>query len=251
MVTKTQNGFLELRNVRVEFDRRVALRGMSLHVMKQEIVGIIGPNGAGKTTLFNVICGQVKPTDGAIHFNNEDITRWPPHRICHAGVARTFQIAKPFPEMSVQQNVLVGLWFGSKKQYGSLTEQAEAEELLELVHLSAKSKLPAKDLTLSEQRRLEIARALATSPQFLLLDEVAAGLSPHAIKEMAELIKTLRHQGLTLLLTDHFLTLTSKVSDRLVALDQGEIIMEGKPGEVLQSAEVASAYLGERPTRNL
>lgn len=251
MDAKTQNSILELKDVKVVFGQRVVLRDISLFVEKQEILSIIGPNGAGKTTLFDIICGQARPAEGIVRFDDRDITRWPPHRICHAGIARTFQVARPFPEMSVLQNIFVGLWFGGKVEYKSTTGQAEAEELLELVHLSEKSKLPAKDLTLSEQRRLEIARALATNPRFLLLDEVAAGLSPHAIKEMAEVIKKLRRQGLTLLLIDHFLTLTGKVSDRLVALDQGEIIMEGKPGEVLQSDEVISAYLGERPKRNL
>ena len=153
--------------------------------------------------------------------------------------------------MSVLQNICIGMWFGGKRRYESITGQAEAEKLLELVQLSKKRDMAAGELTLSEQRRLEIARALATSPQFLLLDEAAAGLSPHGIKEMAELIRKLRQQGLTLLLTDHFLTLTGKVSDRLVALDQGEIIMAGKPAEVLHSDEVISAYLGERQKENL
>lgn len=246
MGAKTPNILLKLEGISVEFQERAALRHIGLNVEQQEIVAVIGPNGAGKTTLFNVICGQVKPSSGTIHLDGRDITRWPSHRICHQGIARTFQIARPFPQMSTRQNILMGLWFGARKPYGSPAAQARAEELLELVHLSPKVDLPAKELTLSEQRRLEIARALATNPRFLLLDEVAAGLSPHAIKEMAELIKTLRQQGLTLLLTDHFLTLTSKVSDRLVALDQGEIIMEGKPDQVLQSANVISAYLGER-----
>lgn len=246
MAAATRKICLELRHVRVEFERQTALRDISLAVEEQEIVSIIGPNGAGKTTLFNVICGQLKPTKGSVHFLGSDITHWPSHRICHAGIARTFQIARPFPEMTALENVLIGSWFGKKKQRSSSIPTEEAEELIHLVHLSQKTHSPAKDLTLSEQRRLEVARALATKPQLLLLDEIAAGLSPQAIKEAVELVKTLRKRGLTVLLIDHFLALTSKVSDRLVALDQGEIIIEGNPVEVLQSHAVVSAYLGER-----
>lgn len=240
---------LELRRVAVEFKRQRALKDISLAIREQEIVSVIGPNGAGKTTLFNIICGRIKPTRGEVLFRGRAITRWPPHRICHAGIARTFQIARPFPEMSVIENVLIGLWFG-KKRDGSekgRDERKEALELLEVVGLSHKRDLAARELTLSEQRRLEVARALATRPQLLLLDEIAAGLSPQAIKHSVELVKTLRGRGLTLLLIDHFLNLTEMVSDRLIALDQGEKIMEGKPSEVLQCPEVVYAYLGERP----
>lgn len=246
MAAATRKICLELCQVRVEFERQAALHDICLAVEEQEIVSIIGPNGAGKSTLFNVICGQLKPKQGSVHFFGTDITHWPPHRICHAGIARTFQIARPFPEMTALENVLIGSWFGKKQQKNSPIPTTEAEELIHLVHLSQKTHLPAKDLTLSEQRRLEVARALATKPRLLLLDEIAAGLSPQAIKEAVELVKTLRKRGLTVLLIDHFLALTSKVSDRLVALDQGEKIIEGTPAKVLESAEVVSAYLGER-----
>jgi len=246
MAAATHKSCLELHHISVQFERQSALRDVSLVVEEQEIVSVIGPNGAGKTTLFNVICGQLKPAEGSVYFKGCDITLWPAHRICHAGVARTFQIARPFPEMSVLENVLIGVWFGKKKQQRSLFPAEEAKELIHLVGLSHKSHSAAKHLTLSEQRRLEVARALATKPRLLLLDEIAAGLSPQAIKEAVELVKTLRKRGLTVMLIDHFLALTSKVSDRLIALDQGEIIVEGNPGEVLQSAEVVAAYLGER-----
>lgn len=241
--------FLKLARVSVDFDGHKVLHEVNLAVEQQEVVSIIGPNGAGKTTLFNVICGQVRPTEGAVYFAGRDITHWPAHRICHAGIARTFQITKPFPEMTALQNVLIGLWFGKRGKVPAATETRQGEDLLRLVQLSGKATTRAKDLTLSEQRRLEVARALATGPRLLLLDEMAAGLSPHAIAEAAELVTSLRDSGLTIILIDHFLTLTSKVSNRLVALDQGEIIAEGKPADVLQSSEVASAYLGERSAR--
>jgi branched-chain amino acid transport system ATP-binding protein len=237
---------LDIFNIWAELQGRPILRGISLPVQPQEIVSIIGPNGAGKTTLFNVICGQLRPARGSVAFHGIDITGWPPHRICHLGIARTYQIPRPFKEMTTLENVLVGSWFGKKQQHSSSHGTEKAMELLELMHLASKQDIPAKELTLSEQRRLEVARALATRPQLLLLDEIAAGLSPQAIKEAVELVKTLRHFGLTLIIIDHFLNLTSKVSDRLVAVDQGEKIIEGDPGEVLQSPEVISAYLGER-----
>jgi len=249
MVAATRKISLELDHVSIDFNGQKVLHDISLAVEEQEVVSIIGPNGAGKTTLFNVICGQARPASGSVYFHGSNITRWPPHKICRAGIARTFQIAKPFPEMTALENVLIGCWFGKKEQLSPLQQHQESEHLLSLVQLSSKSNTPARELTLSEQRRLEVARSLATKPRLLLLDEIAAGLSPHAIMEATELVKSLNNSGLTVILIDHFLALTSKVSDRLIALDQGEIILEGKPAEVLQSQEVVSAYLGERTAR--
>ena len=230
----------------MEFGEQNVLKDVSFEIAEQEIVSIIGPNGAGKTTLFNIICGQVKPTRGNIRFHGEDITGWPAHRICRAGIARTFQNARPFPEMSAEENVLVGIRFGRKTDAERPENARGAIEMLELVGLGHKARTRAKYLTLSELRRLEVARALATRPHLLLLDEIAAGLSPQAIKHAVELVRTLRARGLTLLIIDHFLNLTAEVSDRLIALDQGEKIVEGKPSEVLECSEVISAYFGER-----
>jgi branched-chain amino acid transport system ATP-binding protein len=237
---------LELCNVRVSFNQRPVLRDVNLVVREREVVSIIGPNGAGKTTLFNVISGLARPEAGAVFFHGREVTHWSPHRICHAGIARTFQVARPFPEMTALENVQVALCFGRKAGAVFRQTRSEALELLELVGLLSKVDEPAKELTLSEQRRLELARALGTKPHLLLLDEVAAGLSPQAIKQAVELVKTLQSQGLTLLIIDHFLALTAKVSDRMAALDQGEKIMEGSPAEVMRHPEVVSAYLGER-----
>jgi branched-chain amino acid transport system ATP-binding protein len=236
---------LELINIGVVLGGRPVLRGISFTVRQGEIVSIIGPNGAGKTTLFNVITGRVHSSSGRILYQGREITGWPPHRICHAGITRTFQIARPFPEMTVRENVLIGSWFG-KPGTEVTSASAKARELLELVGLAHKAEAVAGELTLSEQRRLEVARALSTQPHLLLLDEIAAGLSPQAVSQAVELILTLRRRGLTLLIVDHFLNLTAKVSDRLVALDQGETIASGAPSEVIQHPEVVSAYLGER-----
>lgn len=238
---------LQLQNIGIEFDTQWELREIHLAVEEQEIVSIIGPNGAGKTTLFNIICGQIRPHRGTVHFCGQDITRWPPHRICHAGIARTFQIPRLFPEMSALENILIGVWFGKQSGDWRHRNRKQALQLLQRVGLEQKRDTAAKHLTLSEQRRLELGRALGTEPRLLLLDEIAAGLSPQAIKQTVELIEDLRREGCTLLIIDHFLSLTAKVSDRLIALDQGRIIVTGSPSEVLRYPAVVHAYLGQNP----
>ncbi len=247
MASEKREICLELRSLSICLAGSVVLKDVNIRVREQEIVSIIGPNGAGKTTLFNIICGNLRPTSGSVHYRSQEITGWPPHRICHAGIARTFQTTRPFPEMTARENVQVGLYFGKlgAKASGPAL-QLDADELLDLVGLARKRGTRGSDLTLSEQRRLEVARALATRPQLLLLDEIAAGLSPQAIKQAVELVRMLRGRGLTLILIDHFLNLTARVSDRLIALDQGELIADGDPESVLNSAEVIAAYLGER-----
>ncbi len=240
---------LELREVSKYYNGRRVLAGVNLTVAEREIVGIIGPNGAGKTTLFNLVTGLTPVSSGQVLFHGRDITGWPPHRLCHAGLARTFQIPRMFPEMTALENILVGAWFGKPERAARPSQpwpRQEARELLALVGLPHKADTVARDLTLSEQRRLEVARALATRPCLLLLDEIAAGLSPKAVKQVVELVDRLRERGLTLLIIDHFLNLTLKVSDRMVALDQGEIIAYGPPSQVMHHSEVLSAYLGVR-----
>ncbi len=242
---------LEVRGISVQFDRKRVLQDINLQVREGEIVSIIGPNGAGKSTLFNVITGLVPPQSGKILFFGRDITGSPPHRICRSGIARTFQIARPFPEMTSEENVFIGLWFG-REEGRFLNENAarqQARRFLQMVGLGHKASTPGKELTLSEQRRLEVARALATDPVLLLLDEIAAGLSPQAVAEAARLVRTLSRHGITILMVDHFLNLTARVSHRLLALDQGEVIAEGPPQKVLHHPEVLSAYLGERRSR--
>ncbi len=238
---------LSMENVGVMFDSQPVLKGIDLAVEEQTIVSIIGPNGAGKTTLFNVICGHVRPSVGRVFYRGREITRKQPHEICHAGISRTFQIPRPFPEMTALENVQMGIWFGKEAHADRGSEAPPtAADLLEIAGLTHKGQTRAKELTLSEQRRLEVARALGTRPRLLLLDEIAAGLSPSAIRQAVELVRTLREHGLTLLIIDHFLNLTARVSDRLIALDNGEIIVEGKPSEVLNSPSVIASYLGER-----
>jgi branched-chain amino acid transport system ATP-binding protein len=241
---------LEIHHLTVRFGTRTILKDVSFSVHEGEIVSLIGPNGAGKTTLFNVISGLVRAFSGDVIFLGRPITGWPAYKVCRAGIARTFQIARPFPDMTAEENVRIGLWFGKNPAESphALSDEREATDLLDLVGLHEKHHTPAKELTLSEQRRLEVARALATRPSLLLLDEIAAGLSPHAVNQAAQLVLSLRERGMTILLVDHFLNLTARVSDRLVALDQGEKIVEGSPQDVLHHPEVLSAYLGERET---
>ncbi|MGQ9484877.1 MAG: ABC transporter ATP-binding protein [Desulfosoma sp.] len=239
---------LEIHHLEVRFGTRTVLKDVSFAVHEGEIVSLIGPNGAGKTTLFNVISGLVRASSGDVIFMGRPITGWAPHRVCRAGIARTFQIARPFPEMTAEENVLIAMWFGKppSQEPHAMANKEKAAAWLHLVGLEEKRHTLGKELTLSEQRRLEVARALATRPSLLLLDEIAAGLSPYAVNQAAQLVQSLRERGMTILLVDHFLNLTARVSDRLVALDQGEKIVEGSPQEVLHHPEVLSAYLGER-----
>ncbi|NLI32004.1 MAG: ABC transporter ATP-binding protein [Deltaproteobacteria bacterium] len=244
MAAETSMPCLELRRIGIGFHGKPLLEEISFTVSEQEIVSFIGPNGVGKTTLFNIICGRSNPTSGAVIYRGMDITGWSPHRICHLGIARTFQISRPFPRMTVLENVLMGIWFGKEEQVGSQAGRDEALDLLNLVGLRHKAGQEGRDLTVSELRRLELARALATRPKLLLLDEIAAGLSPQAIREAVVLINALREQGLTLLIIDHFLNLTCQVSDRLIALCDGRLTASGRPADVLNSPEVIRAYFG-------
>ncbi len=238
---------LQLKSLNKTFNNFCALSNIDFSVSEGEIVGLVGPNGAGKTTLFNLICGRYKPSSGNILFNGIDITNLKPHAICRLGISRTFQSSRPFPRMNVLQNVLVGHVFGKGSSFHNRPEDRQsAKELLEIVGIPHKADTPADQLTLSEQRRLDLARALATRPKLLLLDEVAAGFSPVLVKQAIELINRVRKRGVTLLIIDHFLNLSLKVSDRLLALDHGEKIAEGPPYVVMRNPEVLRAYLGLR-----
>ncbi|MFZ5451988.1 MAG: ABC transporter ATP-binding protein [Thermodesulfobacteriota bacterium] len=237
---------LEVKGLRKRYGGHQVLREVSFSLQEGEIVGIVGPNGAGKTTLFNIISGWVPPSGGEVFFFGEKTTDWTPDRLCRGGMARTFQMPQVFPEMSVLENVMTGAWFGQPSPPSQAQAREQSRELLELVAMNASEAAPARELSLMQQRLLELARALATRPKLLLLDEIAAGLSLKAVKCLTNLILRLRTQGLTLLLTDHLLNLIMPVSDRLLALDQGEIIASGPPQEVIHDPEVESAYLGVR-----
>ncbi len=236
---------LTLKGIEVVRGQWPILHDLTFSLWKQEIVSIIGPNGAGKSTIFDVITGFLRPLRGEIRFRGIDITGKSPSSICHLGISRTFQIARPFPTMTAMENVLVAIAFGKARKVPIDRRMRErAHGFLETVGIAHKSDIIARSLTLSEQRRLEVARAMATEPELLLLDEFAAGLSPKAIDRALQLIETLRRQGLTLLITDHFLNVTARASDRIIAIDGGRIIASGRPTDVLKNPAVASAYLG-------
>jgi branched-chain amino acid transport system ATP-binding protein len=236
---------LTVRQLKKFFGDRLVLRDVSFSLPAGEILGLIGPNGAGKTTLFNIISGWQQPVSGSVVFRDRETTAWPPDRLSRAGLARTFQVPQIFPEMSATENVLMGAWLGPQK---SALPQAreEADRCLSLVGLMDKRHIRARDLPLPQQRLMELARALATRPRLLLLDEIAAGFSQSALKRLATGLLKLRAQGLTLLLTDHLFTLLEEVADRVLALDRGEIIAQGPPAELIHHPEVVSAYLGTR-----
>jgi branched-chain amino acid transport system ATP-binding protein len=237
---------LQVRGLSKQFGDQGVLREVTFSLEEGEALGIIGPNGAGKTTLFNLIAGWLAPSRGDIVFYGHNITHWPADRRGREGMARTFQIPQVFPEMGVLENVLMGAWFGRDPHPPEAQARETARGLLEMVGLGDKEAAPARELTLMQQRLLELARALATRPRLLLLDEIAAGLSLKAVKQLTDLMAKLRGQGLSLVLTDHLLNLVVPVSDRLLALDQGEIIAAGPPQTIIHDPRVEAAYLGTK-----
>ena len=238
---------LQLQELSKAFNGIYALSNINFTINEGEIVGLVGPNGAGKTTLFNLISGRLRPGSGKILFEGKDITGFKPHAVCKLGISRTFQSSRPFSRMSTLHNVLAGQVFGKGFFLHVRPEDEQmAHELLDVVGIAHKAETLAANLTLSEQRRMDLARALATRPKLLLLDEVAAGFSPVLVKQAIKLINRVRERGVTLLIIDHFLNLSLKVADRLLALDHGEKIAEGPPNIVMKNREVLRAYLGMR-----
>ncbi len=235
---------LEVHNLVKEFGGVVANDGVSLGLEQGEIVGLIGPNGAGKTTLFNCIAGFFKPTSGKVLFEGRDITGWPAHRVAKAGIARTFQSMKIMPNLTVEENVMIGAFSRTRVRQAARTE---AVEILELVDLVQEAESYPAELPIATQKRIELARALATKPKFLMLDEVAAGLNPLEIKEIIQALKLMREEkGLTLLLTEHVMEFIMAISERVIVLAVGRKIAEGTPEEVAREDKVIEAYLGER-----
>jgi branched-chain amino acid transport system ATP-binding protein len=235
---------LEGRGVTKYFGGLAAVNDVSFHIRPGEILGLIGPNGAGKTTLFNLIAGVYRPDRGTIRFGGQDIGGQPPNVVCKLGIARTFQITKPFLEMTVLENALVGAFFGHRQNRQMEEAKERAFGTLKRVGLVAKAEKRARSLNLVERKRLEVARALSTSPELLLLDEVVAGLNPKEALEMADFIGSLRKEGITILMIEHVMRAIMGLSDRLIVLHYGKKLAEGTPVEISQNSEVIEAYLG-------
>jgi len=235
--------FLEGERVTKYFGGLAAVDNVDFHVEQGEIVGIIGPNGAGKTTLFNLISSAIPVTSGTVRFKGKDITKMKAHDICRLGIGRTFQDGKLFPKMSVLENVQLGAMFGSARIASSQAKE-QAMELLEMVGLAGKGGLLAQDLTLAAQKRLGIARALATNPELLMLDEVMAGLTPTEVGESLKLIKKIHSSGITMLLIEHVMKAIMSISQRIIVLHHGKKIAEGTPQVVCNDEAVIKIYLG-------
>jgi branched-chain amino acid transport system ATP-binding protein len=236
------NTILEVRGVSKRFGGLVAVSDVSFSIAEGEIVGLIGPNGAGKTTLFNVVNGVYKADQGTITFAGKDITSCSPDKVVHLGLARTHQIVKPLNGLTVLDNVTVGACFG-REYLDMAAARKVAAEVLQRVGLE-RTDMMARSLTIAGKKRLEIARALAAKPKLLLLDEVLAGLNPTEVAMMIELVRKIRDSGISVLMIEHLMQAIMSLSDRIVVLNLGRKLAEGRPDEVVHNSEVVEAYLG-------
>jgi branched-chain amino acid transport system ATP-binding protein len=235
---------LRVESLVKEFGGLVANADISLEVEQGEIVGLIGPNGAGKTTLFNCIVGYYKPTSGNVSFSGEDITGWPAHRVAKMGIARTFQNLRIMPLLTVEENVMVGAFCRTGDRQ---IATRDAQEILELVDLLREAHASPTELPIASQKRIELARALATKPKLLMLDELAAGLNPLETKEIIQTLHRIKEErNLTLFLTEHVMEFIMTVSERVIVMAAGRKIAEGTPEKVAKEERVIEAYLGER-----
>ena len=234
---------LSIDKVSKHFGGLRAVNNVSFSLPARQIMGLMGPNGAGKTTLVNVICGFYKPDSGTIRFNGRDITRLPAHKVSHSGIARTYQIPQPFGELTVIQNIIVAAMYG--RGISQAAAKREAPEVLERTDLTNKKDVRAKDMPTIALKRLEVARALATDPKVLLVDEAAAGLNEAELPRMLEILENIRQAGVSLILIEHVMKVMREAVDTILVIDEGSTIAEGKPEEVMKDKKVIECYLGE------
>lgn len=236
---------LELRQVTKRYGGLPAVDDLSFAVRRGEVLGVIGPNGAGKTTMIGLVAGSTNPTAGQILFKGQEISRKSPHQRTHLGIGRTFQVTQPFAGLDIRENVMVGAFFRQGNM--SRTQALRiADQVLERVGLTAKATLKGDQLTVADRKRLEVARALATNPELLLLDEVMAGLTPTEVTNAIELIRSINRDGVTVLVIEHIVRAIASVSDRVLVMHQGRNIAEDTPDMVLSDPKVIEAYLGAR-----
>ena len=235
---------LEGKGLTIYFGGLAAVSDVDFYVDKGEVVGLIGPNGAGKTTLFNLISAALQPKPGEIFFKGKKINGLAPYKICRLGIARTFQTVKVFGNLPVIENVRIGSLFGAQKRL-KRDATSEALELLKFVGLTDVASTPARDLTLVNQKRLEVARALATQPELLLLDEIMAGLNQTELMEAMELVREVQKKGITVVIVEHVMKAIMGICDRIIVLDYGKKIAEGTPKEITNNKKVIEVYLGE------
>jgi branched-chain amino acid transport system ATP-binding protein len=237
--------FLDVKECTKNFGGLTAVNKVNFTLKQGELLGLIGPNGAGKTTMFNMISGVYKPTSGQIVYRERyPIHALNTHKICHYGIARTYQVVKPFLNMSILKNTLVGAYFGKR---GTLKKEATkiAQEVLEFTGLWERREEKANSLNVPSRKRLEIARAMATKPELLLLDEVMAGLNPSETKKTMDLILQIQGRGITIIMIEHVMQAVMGLSERIIVLNYGEIIAGGTPKEISSNPEVIKAYLGD------
>jgi branched-chain amino acid transport system ATP-binding protein len=236
---------MQVQGLSKRFAGLLALSGIDFDVAAGRITSIIGPNGAGKSTLFNVIAGDERPTSGTVTFGGRSLTGLPPDEICRCGISRTYQSVRPFHGLSVRNNVRVALLYGRKQPPPHAAVEEEVERTLAFVHLAGQGGRRAESLTPLERKRLELARALATEPRLLLLDELIGGLTPTETGEMMETLRAVNGRGVTILLIEHVMKAVMGLSHRVIVLHHGEKIAEGPPQEIAQDAAVIRAYLGD------